>query len=168
MLFRTLFFFFVGYRIVLRPFRTRHPSGSRLIRISCLKGRRDLLQSRSPCRTNSYKPLAYIYAPENLRSHAMSIWFVIKPCGSMSNPLWIMAWAKQQAKHICMAYILRIRQSSNQACGLFPVRNMVHCRNHLLSKCLLGDKYLLIFHYVITCPRQLMGNCLYRNYFIRL
>jgi hypothetical protein len=71
-----------------------------------------------------YKSLACIHAPENLRSHAMSIWFVIKPCGSMSNPLWIMAWAKQQAKHACMAYIdYKVAAVFQSSLWLFPVRN---------------------------------------------
>jgi len=35
----------------------------------------------------------------------MSIWFAIKPFGSMSNPQWLMTWAKQKAKHPCMAYV---------------------------------------------------------------
>ena len=62
------------------------------------------------------------------------------------------------------------------SCGSFPIRSygllqtplMVHCRNHLLSKCSLRVKYLLVPYKVITGPRNLVSYCLYRYHIIRL
>jgi hypothetical protein len=79
-------FLSIWVRIVIKLFRTSHPSGSRLIRLNLPVGWR---WRRDPTSVSEPPPVSapgIVDAPENLRFHAMSNGFVLRPYGSISNP----------------------------------------------------------------------------------